>query len=381
MKPSTKRKALIINGVLVVLLIAGIGAVVSSLRGGPAAESTPPTARVTRGNVTATVSASGSVASARERSLGFGTTGTVEKIYVKAGDRVRKGQVLARLDDTAARENLEAAKASLEAAAEGDTSTAAGYAQYISARNAYRAAERTLAGTVIKAPFAGVVTAVNGSEGGSASGGSGSSTGSGGQQTGGASSGGGFIELADPNRLQIVGNFTESDVTKIKKGQQATVTFDALPGVTATGTVTLIDPQPQTSNNVVQYAVTISLTDVPSEVRLGQTATVQVVVGEAENVLTVPTSAIRTAGGQSTVTVIENGTRVVRRVEVGLRGDSTTEIRSGLREGELVVRSQATGSADDSSFPGFGGGPMGGGPAAGGPEGGVRIRVGGGGAR
>ena len=378
MKPSTKRRTLIVNGVLAVLLIAGIGGVVISLRGGSAAESTPPTARVTRGNVTATVSASGSVASARERSLGFGTTGTVEKIYVKAGDRVRKGQVLARLDDTAARESLEAAKASLEAAAAGDTSTAQGHAQYISARNAYRAAKRTLAGTVIKAPFAGIVTAVNGSEGGSASGGlsgaGGASTGSGGQQAGGASSGGGFIELADPNRLQIVGSFTESDVTKIKKGQRATVTFAALPGVTATGKVTLIDPQPQTSNNVVRYAVTISLTDVPSEVRLGQTASVQVVVGEAENVLTVPTSAIRTAGGQSTVTVIENGTRVVRRVEVGLRGDSTTEIRSGLLEGELVVRFQAANQANDSSFPRFGGGPMGGGPGGGGPAG----RLGGG---
>ncbi|QSI46424.1 efflux RND transporter periplasmic adaptor subunit [Thermobispora bispora] len=374
MKPSTKRRTLIVNGVLAVLLIAGIGGVVISLRGGSAAESTPPTARVTRGNVTATVSASGSVASARERSLGFGTTGTVEKIYVKAGDRVRKGQVLARLDDTAARESLEAAKASLEAAAAGDTSTAQGHAQYISARNAYRAAKRTLAGTVIKAPFAGIVTAVNGSEGGSASGGAGgASTGSGGQQAGGASSGG-FIELADPNRLQIVGSFTESDVTKIKKGQRATVTFAALPGVTPTGKVTLIDPQPQTSNNVVRYAVTISLTDVPSEVRLGQTASVQVVVGEAENVLTVPTSAIRTAGGQSTVTVIENGSRVVRRVEVGLRGDSTTEIRSGLLEGELVVRFQAANQANDSSFPRFGGGPMGGGPAGGGPAG----RLGGG---
>lgn len=377
MKPSTKRRTLIVNGVLAVLLIAGIGGVVISLRGGSAAESTPPTARVTRGNVTATVSASGSVASARERLLGFGTTGTVEKIYVKAGDRVRKGQVLARLDDTAARESLEAAKASLEAAAAGDTSTAQGHAQYISARNAYRAAKRTLAGTVIKAPFAGIVTAVNGSEGGSASGGlsgaGGASTGSGGQQAGGASSGG-FIELADPNRLQIVGSFTESDVTKIKKGQRATVTFAALPGVTATGKVTLIDPQPQTSNNVVRYAVTISLTDVPSEVRLGQTASVQVVVGEAENVLTVPTSAIRTAGGQSTVTVIENGSRVVRRVEVGLRGDSTTEIRSGLLEGELVVRFQAANQANDSSFPRFGGGPMGGGPGGGGPAG----RLGGG---
>ena len=63
-KPSTKRRTLIVNGVLAVLLIAGIGGVVISLRGGSAAESTPPTARVTRGNVTATVSASGSVASA-----------------------------------------------------------------------------------------------------------------------------------------------------------------------------------------------------------------------------------------------------------------------------------------------------------------------------
>lgn len=367
-KLSTKRRTLIINGVLVVLLLGGIAAAWASVGGGSSENGAAPlTTRVTRGTVLASVSASGSVESARTRALDFGTSGTVESVLVETGDRVKKGQVLARIDDTAARESLEAAKASLDAAEEADTTTAAGYSQYINARNAYRSAKRALAGTVIKAPFAGIVTAVNGTVGGS----SGGSGGSGGSSQGGlgrsqsgsaASSGsGGFIEIADPARLRIIGNFTEADVSKIKVGQAATVSFDALPGVVATGKVTVIDPQPQTNNNVVQYAVTISLTDVPSTVRLGQTATVQVIVGKADDVLTVASSAVTTAGGQTTVTVLENGRQVVKRVEAGLKGDTTTEIKSGLREGDQVVRTRTTtnGGGGGFQFPGGGGGGFG----------------------
>ncbi|WP_204050642.1 efflux RND transporter periplasmic adaptor subunit [Microbispora siamensis] len=371
MKLSTKRRTLIINGVLVVLLLGGIAAAWASVGGDSSGDGAAPlTTRVTRGTVLASVSASGSVESARTRALDFAANGTVESVLVESGDKVRKGQVLARIDDTAARESLEAARASLDAAEEADTSTASGYSQYISARNAYRSAKRTLAGTVIKAPFTGVVTAVNGAVGGS-SGASGGSGGSGGSSQGGqgqsqsgsaASSGssgsGGFIEIADPARLRIVGNFTEADVSRIKVGQAATVSFDALAGVTAAGKVTVVDPQPQTNNNVVQYAVTISLTDVPSTVRLGQTATVQVTVGTADDVLTVASSAVSTAGGQTTVTVLENGKQVVKRVEVGLKGDTTTEIKSGLQEGDQVVRPQAstTGGGGGIQFPGGGGG-------------------------
>ncbi|WP_203989643.1 efflux RND transporter periplasmic adaptor subunit [Sphaerisporangium rufum] len=384
MKLSTKRRALIVNGTLAVLLLGGAGVAYASLTAGPSAEAPPPTAPVTRGTVLATVSASGAVASAKTRSLDFGTAGTVTKIYVEAGEKVDKGQILARVDGTAAREDLDAAAASLDAARDGDTSTAAGYSQYVQARNSYRAAERALDGTVIKAPFAGTVTAVNGTVGGSSgsagSGGSGSggSTGSGGSAgSSGASgaagassgtsgsSGDGFIELADTRRLQIVGDFTESDVTRLKIGRPATVTFDALAGVTASGKVTLIDPVPQTSDNVVQYAATISLSGVPASVRLGQTATVQVVVAQADGVLTVPSTAVRTAGGQSTVSVYENGRQVTRRVEIGVKGDTTTEVKSGLREGERVVRSTSTGT----------GGLQGGFPGGGFPGG---IRVGGG---
>lgn len=363
MKLSTKRRALVVNGVLAVLLVGGAGVAFASLTGGPAGEVAPPTARVGRGSVIATVSASGAVESARTRSLSFGATGTVKKIYVEAGEKVAKGQVLARLDDTAAREALDAAKASLNVAYDTDTSTAQGYSQYIQARNAYREAGRTLDGTVIKAPFAGTVTAVNGTAGGS-------SSGTGTSSTGDASSSGGFIDIADTGKLQVVGDFTESDVTKLKTGGPATVTFDALPGVSASGKVTRISPVPQTTDNVVQYAVTISLTGVPKTVRLGQTTGVQVVVAKADGVLTVPTSAVTTAGGQSTVTVFKDGRRVPVRVEIGVRGDGTVEIVSGLSEGDQVLRTATT--TDNGRQNGF---PGGGFPGGGG------IRVGGGAGR
>lgn len=368
-----------------VLLLGGAGVAYASLSGGSQPQSTATlTSRVTRGSVLSTVSASGSVESARTRELSFGTSGTVEKIYVDVGDKVKKGQVLARLEDTPAKESRSAAKAALDAAADGDTGTASGYAQYVSAKNTYSQAQRAVAGTVIKAPFNGTIMAVNGAVGGSSSGtgASSSSTGSSGSSglgggggagsSGSTGSNGGFVELADTAKLQIVGDFTESDVTKLKVGQPATFSFDALTGVTASGKVALIAPVAQTNNNVVQYAVTISLTEVPKTVRLGQTTTVQVVVDQAEDVLSVPTSAVTTAGGRTTVTVLENGRQVVKPVEVGVRGDTSTEIKSGLREGEEVVRRLSTTgtSGVGGRFPVLGGFGGGGGRVPGGVGGG-----------
>ncbi|MEU1734280.1 biotin/lipoyl-binding protein [Streptosporangium sp. NPDC020145] len=380
------------NGTLAVLLLGGVGIAFSSLGGSTSSSADATSAAggaaravtVTRSTVTASVSASGAVESAQARSLGFGTNGTVKKIYVEVGDKVRKGQILARLDDSAARESLDAAAAALDSA-DDDTSTAALYAQYVNARNTYRAAGRTVAATVIKAPFAGTVTAVNGTVGGPASGGSASSSGSSGSSASSTGSSGGssrtasgstgsgstgFVELADTRKLQLVGTFTESDITKLKIGQSAAVTFDALPGVTATGKVTQIQPTAATSNNVVQYPVTISFVQVPAEIRLGQTATVKVAVGQAENVLAVPSTVVTTTGGRSTVTVLRNGAQTPVQVEVGVRGDTLTEITSGLAEGDQVVRPAATGTNQQGGFPGLGGG--GGGGNRGGGLGGVR---------
>ncbi|WP_030922631.1 efflux RND transporter periplasmic adaptor subunit [Streptosporangium amethystogenes] len=365
MKLSTKRGALIVNGALGVLLLGGAVIAYSSLGGeASSAEAAVRTVQVTRATVTASVSASGTVASARARALDFASSGTVEKIYVKVGDKVTKGQILARLDDDSAQESLDAAAAALDTA-DDDTSTAAAYAQYVTARNTYRAAKRAVDGTVIKAPFAGTVTAINGTVGGS-SGSSGSSAKATGNTSGAAGSGsssgvasgsGGFVDIADTGKLQLVGTFTESDVTRLKVGQVASIGFDALNGVTAAGKVTQIQPTATTSNNVVQYPVTISFTEVPDEVRLGQTATVRVVVESVENVLALSSTVISTTGSRSTVTVLRDGRQVPVQVEAGVKGDTLTEIKSGLNEGDQVVRPAATGTTQQGGgIPGLGGG-------------------------
>ncbi|MEW1841623.1 biotin/lipoyl-binding protein [Nonomuraea angiospora] len=373
------------NGALVVLLLGGAALAYAQLGTGQAAGQTAVrTVTASRGSVVASVSASGAVESSKSRALSFGTTGTVEKVYVKAGDKVSKGDLLARLDDDAAQESLSAAKATYDEAAADGTSTAQLYAAYIKARNAYREAQRTVAATVLKAPFKGTITAVNGSVGGSSSGsgsGSASSAGSGqsagqssGQSSGsgGAQSSGGFVELADTGKLQLVGTFTESDVGKLKNGQEATVTFDALPGVTATGKVTQIQPVASTSNNVVQYPVTVTFTKVPGQVRLGQTATVEVVVGQADDVVTVPSTAVSTSGGQTTVTLLRNGTQTRTPVQVGVQGTTLTEIKSGVSEGDQIVPPATTTSTTGGNlrFGGGGGFPGGGGVPGGGPGGG-----------
>ncbi|MEU9839784.1 efflux RND transporter periplasmic adaptor subunit [Actinomadura sp. NPDC048032] len=376
-------RTLLVNGALGALLVAGAGTAYLALGdGGDGAAASTRLTRVTRGTVVSSVSASGSVESARSRSLSFGASGTVAKIYVKAGQKVRTGDVLARLDQTEALENVDAAKANLAVAADGDTSSEKGYAGYVQAKNSYNAALRAYQGTVLKAPFAGTVTAVNGTVGGSSSGSSSSGSGSGGGSTSptssstsssSSSSGSGFVELADTAHLQVEGEFTEADTTKLKTGQAATVTFDALTGKTATGKITTIGAAPTTTDNVVKFPAVIALGDVPSGVRLGQTATVEITVARAENVLYVPSAAVRAAGGQSTVTVVRDGRQVPTTVETGVRGDQGTEISSGLKEGDEVAVTSASGggSTVQRGFPGGGGPGLGGAPGGGAPGGGT----------
>jgi macrolide-specific efflux system membrane fusion protein len=374
MKSAIKRRTFMVNGTLGVLLTGGVGLAYMSLGddGGSGSAATSRTVTVARGDLTSSVSASGSVASAKSRSLSFTGTGTVAKIYVKAGQKVHKGQKLARLDQTDAQENVNATRASYDAAADGDLTKAQGYASYVQAKNAYNSALRALDATVLYAPYAGTVTAINGEVGESPSASSGSS-GSG--ATGTTTTSSGFIDFADLSKVEVEGDFTEADATKLKVGQTATITFDALSGVTATGKVAAIASMPTTTNNVVSYAATIALTSRPAQVRLGQTATVSVVVSRAANALYVPAAAVKTAGGQSTVTVLRNGVPTVQTVEIGVSGSLGTEIKSGLQEGDQVqiTITTTTSTTGNTRFPGGGQGGGFGGAGGGAPRvGGIR---------
>jgi macrolide-specific efflux system membrane fusion protein len=381
-KALLRRRGLLLNGALALLLVVGVVVAYLSLHDDAGASSPGRIVRVSRGDVVSSVSASGSVASANSRDLSFGTSGTVDAIKVHVGDKVKKGRVLATLDDASAQDGLRSARAALDAAAAGDTSTPSGYSSYVQAKATYDNARRTLDATSLTAPFSGTIIAINGSVGGSSSGssssssssgsGSGSSASSAPSSSASSSSSSGFMTIADTSKLDIKGQFTEADVAKIKKGRQANVSFDAMPGTRATGTVTAIDQTSTTSNNVVQYGVTVTLDDVPSGLRIGATATVVVTTARATNVLYVPSAAVRTAGGQSTVTVLSGGKQITRVVQTGAQGDQGTEIKSGLNEGDQVVIVTTTGTGTGS-----GGFPTGRFPGGGGIGGGGGARIGG----
>ncbi|GAA3211670.1 efflux RND transporter periplasmic adaptor subunit [Actinocorallia longicatena] len=380
MKSLISRRALVVNGTLGVLLTGGVGLAYVSLGGdgGGAAATSSRTVTVARGTLVSTVSASGSIEAGKSTALSFGASGTVDEIYVKLGQKVKKGQKLARLDQTEALEDLKSAQASLDVADDSDTSTSQGYSTYVQAKNAYDKAVRTLDDTVLTAPYAGTVTAVNGAEGGSSSGESSASTGTGSTSSTSTTSSG-FMELSDTSKYKVEGSFTEADTTKLKVGQSAAISFDALTGVTATGKVTDIDSQSTTSNNVVSYTVTITLSGKPAKVRLGQTASAVVTTASKDDALYVPAAAVSTAGGQSSVTVLENGKATVKTVQTGITGTSGTEITSGLEEGDTVqIVTTTGGSSTTNQRGGFGGGGAGGfggggtGGGMGGPPGGGR---------
>jgi multidrug efflux pump subunit AcrA (membrane-fusion protein) len=217
--------------------------------------------------------------------------------------------------------------------------------------------EKALSGTVLTASIDGTVTAVSGTVGETVSAGSSSSassSGSSGSSASGSSSSSsssssGFVTIDNLKNLEVVAGFAEADATKIALGQPATITLAALPSTEVAGVVTAVSPTSVVVDNVVTYDETISLRDPPATVLDGMTADVSVVVETATNVLEVPSAAVTTTGLASTVTVLKNGKQVTTAVTVGLVGNSTTQILSGVTAGEKLVEPTATISSSSST--------------------------------
>ncbi len=275
----------------------------------------------------------------------------------------------------------------------GDLATA--QAAIISANAALVTAQQTEQGTVLTAPTDGTITSISGiigqtvsgggvssSSSSSSSSGSGSS-GSGGGGTGssssssGSGSSSGFMSLINLNDLQVKASFSETDAARVTVGQPATVTFAALPNEELAAHVSEIDSTSTVSSNVVTYGVTLTLDNPSTDVKPGMTATVTVIVAKANNVLHVPTAAVRGSGSSGTVTLMKNGKQSTVQVIVGVRGDDSDEIASGLSVGDQVVVSTSRASSSSSSsltnrlggaggfggLGGLGGGGLGGGGA------------------
>jgi multidrug efflux pump subunit AcrA (membrane-fusion protein) len=166
--------------------------------------------------------------------------------------------------------------------------------------------------------------------------------------------------MASLSTLQVTANVAEADIAAVAAGQNADVTLSAS-GDTATGSVTLVSPQGNTSSNVVQYPVTVTLTDPPKSARLGASVTITITTGSADDALLLPTSAITTTGNRHTVTLLRNGVPTVTVVQTGLVGSSQTQVTSGLSAGDTVQLPTSTTTSTSGGLPGFGRAGVGGG--------------------
>jgi multidrug efflux pump subunit AcrA (membrane-fusion protein) len=153
------------------------------------------------------------------------------------------------------------------------------------------------------------------------------------------SSGGsaGFMVISDTSQYYAVVPFAEADASNLQANQPASITFDAIPGLTISGHLVGVAPNATVSSSVVNYYASFVLNHGDPRLRTGLTANAAVTVAQADNVLYVPTSAIRQQNGASMVTVYMNGEQIPTEVETGIVGDSVTEIKGGLTEGQQVV--------------------------------------------
>ena len=242
-------------------------------------------------------------------------------------------------------------------------------------------ANKNLASCSLAAPVSGTVTAVNAVVGGivggsSGSSGSGSNAGSSGASATSTSaskdtastSSSGLITISDTAHLQVIASFAESDIAAMKAGDSAAFTFPALKtdpsAAPVTGTITAIAQNATTTNNVVSYPVTISISNPPAELRLGQSANISVTTATAKNALAVPSLAITTTGTKQTVNVLKSGTATPVTITTGITDNGRTQVLTGLSTGDQIElpaisstldTSGTTGRAGTGGFGGAGG--------------------------
>lgn len=255
-----------------------------------------------------------------------------------------------------ARESLAQQSASTQSVTIGQHAVTPSQAAVDAAQAGLQVARDSLAHTVLRSPIDGIVGSVD-------------------LEAGDLVTPGTTVMTVVPDApFEIVAEFSEADALKLAPGQPATVSFDALPGTSATGTVTSVALLPTesttstgqvTTSGVTTYSATITLDSAPQGVRQGMSVSVVVTTQQSDDVIWAPTAAITTLGGTSTVTIRDGEVDTVVEITTGLAGDSGTEITSGVSEGDALVIEVG----ESSGFP-FGGG-SGGGFGGGRPPGGM----------
>jgi HlyD family secretion protein len=311
------------------------------------------TVAVKRRNLSSSIQATGIVRpqTGAEVKVGSRVSGIVKNLFVKNGDTVKKGDLLATLEDSELSARFRLEQANLENAqtilkyarvemdrmqllAEKDFASAQAYdnlkKEYdlaiarVSSQQAqldYSSAQ--LGFTRIYAPISGVISSVSTQKGETVSASFVSPT---------------FVTIIDLSRIEIWTYVDETDIGRVSEGQKATFTVDTYAGTLFEGKVTAIYPKAEIRDNVVNYVVILEI-DVAQGVKLRpeMTTYVTIMTQTVENALSVPDNVIRRVDGEPVVYVMQDNLPVLRKIKTGIKGNHMTEVTEGLKENEPVI--------------------------------------------
>lgn len=346
----------------------------------PKNEATFITEEVKRGKIAQTVSATGEISATNLVDVGAQVSGQIKKMHVKIGDVVKEGDLIAEIDNVTQvnevntrKAQLQTYQAQLESAQVALKIAQRKYSRYKSLASAdavskeefeatedslatnrakikelqssirqtqiaINTAEKDLGYTRITAPSAGTVVSLVVEQGQTINSSQTSPT---------------VVQIADltsmTNKMQIA----EGDATKVKAGQTVNFMILSEPDTPISAKLDSIDPglttmsqgsyskSTDTTSNAIYYYARATVPNPEGKLAIGMTTQNTVEIASADNVLMVPTVAIKTKDGKKFVRVLEaNNQAVDREIQTGLKDSMNTEVKSGLNEGEKVVMSE-----------------------------------------
>lgn len=339
MRPVTHRASLLVL-LAWSLAVAGCSSSTSAERsggrGGRGPQALPVAASEARPrDLARVVTVSGPVEPIRLVAVHSLAAGTIERVLVEEGARVRPGQLLAQLDDrevgaqhARARAVLERAEAEFQRAEQLRARELNSVADLDAARAAFHTARadaelwRTrLDFTRVTAPIAGVVTAKRVERGGA------------------VSANDPMFEIAEDATLVVRVRVSELDVVRLAPGAEVAVELDAYPDRRVPGRIRRIFPSADAQSRLVPVEIALARPPAGVTIRPGYLARVELPVERRTGVVTVPAAAVGVSEGKPFVYVIEADTLVRRPVETGLTASGWVEVIRGLAGGERVVSS------------------------------------------
>ena len=334
-------------------------------------------AKVETGNIQTSITATGTIEPVTSVTVGTQVSGIVSHLYVDYNSIVKRGQVIAELDRTNLISELNTAKANLSSAQSSLNYQQANYQRYqtlfdkglisadeyesarlqyqqareqvASSRESVNKAQTNLGYATITSPIDGVVLSKSVEEGQTVA--SSFST----PEL--------FVIAQDLTDMRVIADIDEADIGGVKEGQRVSFTVDAFPDDTFEGMVTQVRQQATTESNVVTYEVVISAPNNDLKLKPGLTANVTIFTLEKNNVLTVPSKALRftpnevllekgqtidDCEGDHKLWTLEGNTFKAHQVEIGTNNGMVTEIVSGIGAGTEVLVDFSFGGGDEA---------------------------------